>query len=154
MNTSRSWRAFVSVLSFSCALGIITLGTGCQEPKGALKGSVTYKSSPVTGGGMTFYDQKDKQIGGGTIDENGNYIAVGLPVGKMKVTIETDSAKQTGRKLSPAEERALKDKKGVAPSQNKLKYVKIPPKYSDKKKTTLTVEIKGGDQQWDITLTD
>jgi hypothetical protein len=104
-----------------------------------VEGKVTYKGKPLPAGTIAFHPAKGKPVKA-VIKEDGSYTAKDVPVGQVRVTIETESVKKAAKK---------KDKVEKAP-----KYVAIPLKYGDPKTTPLVVEVKAGRQIADIQLND
>ena len=142
---------------------------GCSSKKEAkVSGKVTYNGKPVTGGKMMFHPSAaGGQTYTGEINSDGTFTFVGVPTGEMKVTIDTDSYKntQTGYEMKmpggmkpPAD--VMKPPPGVKMDKPDLQmdkmpvYVKIPAKYADVKTTTLTWNIEKGSQSKDLNLTD
>jgi hypothetical protein len=139
----------------------LALVAGCGSNKSApakITGHVKYKGEPVTGGTITFYAEK----GGGypaEIDPDGTYSVADVPLGAMKVAIETESVKNLERKA------VYRDNKGHVQQNSPLqqeggsagpppKYVKIPAKYKDPQTSNLTCDVTYGKQKKDFELTD
>jgi truncated hemoglobin YjbI len=108
------------------------------EETGSVKGKATFKGEPLPGGVVTFEAE-----GGGAVTakiaEDGTYKADGLKPGKYAVTVDTELLKPDPAK--PADPKAPK-------------YVAIPEKYRDAKKSGLSYEVKKGEQTYDIELKD
>jgi hypothetical protein len=110
-------------------------GKPAPDKTGTVVGKVTYKGQPLAAGMVLFVPERDKSKGySGAIQADGTYRVQKVPVGESRVMIETDP---------PA--RPLKDSK---------KYIPAPPKYADLKATPLRLEVKPGEQEHDIKLTD
>jgi hypothetical protein len=142
------------LLFFSLCAALLA---GCSsEPETAkVSGKVTYKGQPVTGGQMYFYPAEGGGLPG-SITPDGTYAIVGLPPGKVTVTIETES-------INPNRTvRTYGDKRGggMGPTPEGVNtsgggiYVQIPKKYAQKATTDLTFEVTGGEQTHDIQLKD
>jgi hypothetical protein len=85
---------------------------------------------------------------------DGTYSATDLPIGDAVVTVETESINPEKKKMAYGGGRG-----GMSPApENAQKsagtYVKIPAKYADSTKTTLTVTLARGKQVKDLDLTD
>ena len=159
-------RIVLSVLLVSS--GLLAAGCGRRGSSGnSVSGSVTYKGNPVTGGNMLFHgkdkDGKDKAFPA-SLGSDGNYSCQGIPSGDYTVTVDTKWLENFGgdaesmmQKMSgtdvkmPQNEAFTKMKEAKG---NGLKYVPIPPKYADKKTSTLTVKVEDGGNTKDLPLTD
>jgi len=162
-------RIGLSVLVVS--IGLLAAGCGKRGSSGnSVAGSVTYKGNPVTGGTMLFHgkdkDGKDK-VFPASLGPDGNYSCQGVPAGDYTVTVDTKWLENFGdaesmmKKMAqkagldgagekmPQNQGLAKEPKGGAP-----KYVPIPPKYADKKTSTLTVKVESGNNSKDLPLTD
>jgi hypothetical protein len=103
------------------------------------------------------------------IEEDGSYTIRNIAAGKVKITVETDSARPPLDKADKAA-KGPKGPRGGRVSQDFLKqnlekmnpqmadperakrYVQIPPNYREPDKTNLSYEVKGGKQEHDIDL--
>jgi hypothetical protein len=161
-------RAFRAATVFSCG-GLLVVSllalSGCNKKVGSNKfgvqGKVTYKNAPVTGGALTFH-LSDGSFENAVISPDGTY-STQLPAGTAKVTVNTESLKDTNAGMP-------RDMKGMSKEmQDKMKeakeyqqknaaggtYVAIPKKYTDKNSTPLSIEVKETREQTiDIPLTD
>ena len=140
---------------------MMLLVIGCSPkssvPKSNIHGKVTYKNAPVGGGIMTFYSENSTTTCG--LNPDGTYAIQGVPLGAIKVGIETESIKEQGYKAPPNMPKEMKDKmKDEMAKQNTASggpvYVPIPKKYANKNTTTLTCEVKDGKQELNFDLTD
>lgn len=145
---------------------MLVVGLGCSKGNvntpAKLSGSVKYKGGPVTGGTMTLLPE-----GGGaipvTIKPDGTYAAQDLPVGTLKVVIETESM-NPNKKGDPSTYGQQGGGRGGSQSMSPIPtgrstaaggtYVKIPEKYSDVKSSGLSVTLQKGDNSHDFDLTD
>jgi len=154
----------------------LVAAVGCGGSSGTLKGTVSYKNKPLKGGNILLLP-----VGGGTsfsgsIENDGTYKIENVKAGKYKVCVETDSLKASTQQSSmamgpggrPPVAKAEKNepppgaavpegyKMSGPPAQrakeNLARYVQIPPGYADPEQTTLTLEFKGGNQDYPINL--
>jgi hypothetical protein len=137
---------------------------GQTEPTG-LTGKVTYNGNPVTGGVLKFYFPNmanNQPVSRTPIKEDGSYSTKGIPVGKLKVVVDTAVVKaveeQRGRMAAQPPPKPIKDAPappsgGMMPRSMGI-YVEIPAKYTSPKRTPLSVEIHEGDQTKDFNLND
>lgn len=126
------------------------------EPKGEmLSGKVTYKGAPVTGGKIKLFEEhgRDFEI---HIRRDGTYKFLYLPVGDMKVTIETESTKgemakyeELAKKIDPG-----RDVPPLPPIDSVPIYVKIPEKYGKVETSGLSMNVKKGENIRDFELKD
>jgi hypothetical protein len=155
---------------------------GCGPAKGSLSGKVTYQGKDLKGGSVSLIPVAgDGQSYSTKINEDGTYSFDQILSGKYKVCVETTSLKGAtsgaaagptygGKPASGAKEKSkIKNKlpEGVQPptegyrvaeafgggTEAASRYVAIPPEFGDPSSTPLTVEVKGGSQTHDITLT-
>ncbi len=151
-----------------------------QETKKAtqVSGTVTFNGKPLTGGVVVFHSGKgmrDTVMVG--IGEDGKYAARKVKPGAgVKVTIDVECfevlAKQETQRLMELEARAQLLKaakkenadldKQITEMKARLKtidkvrkgLVKVPKKYTDVETTSLSVEVKDGEQTINIELKD
>ena len=129
-----------STLATLCAL-VALLGLGLasraeEKPKevGKIEGKVNFKGQPLPGGTVSFHPEKGKPFVA-QLQEDGTYSVKDVPVGAMKVAVETESVK-----------------KGDKPPKDGKKYVPIPRKYADPNTSGLTYKVVEGNQTLDIEL--
>jgi hypothetical protein len=113
-------------------------GCGGGDRKAVVKGRVTLDGEPVPTGTVQFFPEDKNSPSGksGTI-ENGSYAAQDVPVGKVRVVI--NSTKVIGKR------------KMYGDSYVEEYGEEIPEKYNSK--TTLVKEIKPGENEIDFELT-
>jgi hypothetical protein len=125
------------------------LAAGCGPAVGDISGKVTYKGETLGSGTVMFYGTNSATPA--SIGDDGTYTAKKVPVGPMKITVET-SPPAGGGKGGPAslnQGTMIVDGQPVPPPG---KYVEIPNKYKDAKASGLTLDVKAGKQQHDIPL--
>jgi len=153
---------FRLVLCF--ALLVVCLLAGCTRNPLApaqIRGTVTYKGSPVPAGTVSFHSP-DKGTYSGPLNADGTYEIRDVPTGTLVVTVETETinpknkpkmfggakgAKQYAERLA-AEGKAASEKTPPQP------YVAIPKNYGAAAKSPLKVTVDAGRQSHDFTLTD
>lgn len=166
---------------FVCLLVSFGCGTG-NPPAGKLSGKFTYKGQVVKGGTVLLKYENGQTSG--AIGPDGVYEFLDLPLGLVKVTIETETynptaerpvyAKAAGQaddRLKSANQYAegmgkggAAEKKGAGNTSTGLGgpfaselaklYVKIPVKYSNEKTSGLSYTVVQGTQTKDFELTD
>jgi hypothetical protein len=136
--------------AFTAAFLLPLLILGCAG-KGNVSGKVTYKGTPLPYGNVQI------QSGNGTIfvaeiKEDGSYSVSGVPTGSCKVAVScVDPAAVDFAKAMSA---AGKDttNKAKMPKGSLEDFNKIPARYADFSTSGLTLELKSGDQTFDIKL--
>lgn len=123
--------------------GLLALTTGCgnsaEFPTGRVHGRVTYKGTPVQEGVVSLYSTEFGVGASAELDKDGAYaIAEPLRAGKYAVTI-----------LPPAEPPPQE----AIPVSTKKTYPNLPEKYRDPKKSGLVVDIREGDNAFDVDMT-
>ena len=140
MNTVRVTRRLRSLAAVAACFVLAALvGCGGDSSKAALKGKVTYKGAPVTGGTITLIPAS-----GGpfpiTIKPDGSFAVGDAPVGPMKVTIETDTVSPPAAGFNMP---MPKDAKAPeVDTTNQAKKVVIPAKYKSAETSGLTWDTK------------
>ena len=153
------WRRFVLLGLILCLPGL----AGCGGPKkGTVSGTITYKSEPLGNGVVVFIGEGNKDgspaIGGSSpIGPDGTYKISNIPVGPMKITVETHPPppgfKYTTTKTPHMEKNMMEAPKPLQPINNTpSRYVKIPNHYKFADHSGLSYEVTPGVQQHDISL--
>jgi len=126
---------------------------GCGPRTGTVTGKVTYQNTALRGGNVTFIGANGRSATA-PIGEDGRYTAERVPVGEVKITVETKSlAKQATLPKYKAPPGAGGDYKPPDLSEAKKRYVAIPHHYADPATSGLTFTVKGGSQEHDLPLT-
>jgi hypothetical protein len=135
------------VFRFAPALAVALLLTGALSAEekvartGSIMGTVTYKGKPLPAGIVAFHTAEGKALTA-LIQADGTFAAKAVPVGAVRVTVETESVRP-----KPRPERHPTEKPEERP-----KSVAIPAKYADPSTSGLTYEVKQGKQTFDIRL--
>jgi hypothetical protein len=126
-------------------MGLLTLGlSGCGKPTGTVTGTVNYQGKPLSSGLVVFVDKEGFVSQPAGIEADGTYAATGVPVGQVKVCVETLPLSGGDGSRPPI----VKNGKELPPAR----YTPIPAKYKDAKQTDLTTEVKSGPNVYDIEL--
>jgi hypothetical protein len=119
-----------------------------KVPTASVEGKVFYRGKPLPGGTVAFYPAKGKPVVA-RIQKDGTYSAPKVPVGKVKVTVETESVRPKGKKkANPPKDQGNPPKR----DKKQSRYVPIPRKYASPKTSGLEYEVKKGTQTFDIQL--
>ncbi|MEQ8637246.1 carboxypeptidase-like regulatory domain-containing protein [Gimesia maris] len=139
----------LSFISTLFALGALILLAGCQNstndfgPTGALSGKVTYQGEPVKEG-LVQFNNPEKGFGGqAVINEDGTYTITndsgGLVLGTYQVSVVPPTIEKSFGPDTP-------------PSEVLKEMPNIPQKYHYPKSSGLSVEIKDGENNFDIDM--
>jgi hypothetical protein len=143
---SSRWTRFVVLFATLCA----SASLGCGSRKATVSGTISYKGEKLGNGSVKFVGANN-QAAVGLIGPDGTYTATSVPLGTVKVSVETVP---TG-KVSSDTSMGVKGPDMGAQFQGQAgKYVRIPDKYKDAEKSGLTYEVKPGPQTHDINLSD
>ena len=144
--SSSRWTRIFALFAAVCASAAL----GCGGKKATVSGTVSYNGEKLGNGNITFIDA-NSNAATSQISADGSYIVTDVPVGTVKIQVET----------IPTSEPASKNLMGMgSPSMQGSKqaqtgkYVKIPDKYKNAEKSGLTYEVKSGTQTHDINLSD
>jgi hypothetical protein len=143
------YRAFARGVVPAVFLVLLALAlSGCGQRKGKLTGKVSYKGEAVPVGTVAFYGTGDA-VSSAPIGPDGTYEATGVPLGEVKVTVNTPpppdpNAAEKRKKLS-----LLADKNIVITEQ---KVVSVPRKYNLPGTSGISLTVTGGSQPFDISL--
>ena len=157
-------------LALAVGLALVA-ATGCGPSTATLSGKVSYKGAALKGGNVTLIPSDGSgETFSAAIQEDGSYKFEQLKTGKYKVVVETDSLKPQPKFGGPKISKNLKNEPPpganippeanykMAPPANQVaaenakRYVKIPANYADPDQSGLSVEVKGGSNNHDITL--
>ena len=129
---------------------------GCGRSSGTVTGTVTYKGKALKGGSVVFIPPAGGQAAtvSAQIGEDGTFTAEKVPVGDVKVTVDTSYLKPPPRTNTPMQYQAPAGHENPnKPSANTgANYVPIPEKYAEPAQTPLKYSVKGGSQKYDIPL--
>jgi hypothetical protein len=114
--------------------------SGCGGKHGTVSGKVTYQGQPLTSGLVIFVDRDGKVTQPAGIEVDGSYAADKVPVGPMAVCVETHPL--SGGDGGP----------NTAKDQLRPRYVPLPTRYKDAKQSGLSLDVKPGQNVYDIEL--
>lgn len=149
-----------------CILFACLLTTGCGS-YGAVKGTVTYKGKKLEFGTVQAVANNGNFTA--EIDNEGKYEMKGLATGTVKFVVSQPNPKNAEvaqkllKKSKDGAEAAAggRSPKGIqkkdltaAEMEAMTKPQLIPEKYTDVSKPLFTYELKGGENNFDIALTD
>jgi hypothetical protein len=127
------------------------ISSGCTPPKAEVKGKVTYKGSPLKGGGIIIQSSKGTTHSG-DIQADGTYVVKDVPTGPAKMTVSwvNEEAIEYNRELL----KKGREEKGGG-SKGKPKDINsLPTKYSAFDTSGLSFQVQPGTTTFDADLTD
>jgi len=147
------------------ALGVVGCGGGNTGPAlYPVVGTVTYQGKPLAGARITFIPEKEGAIAIASTDSSGKFTMksgtdAGVASGPCKVTValidSSGSASALAVDMKPEDMQKLAmEGKLQAALQAQEKGSLLPAKYGKSDSTPLTLEVKKGDNNFAIELTD
>jgi hypothetical protein len=126
---------------------------GCGPSTATVKGKVSYQNKPLKGGKIIF-TSKGKGDVVADIGKDGTYEAEKVPVGKVKVAIQTkylDPKERTGMAYAPPKD-AGNESGYKPPERPKGEYTKIDEKYESGETSGLEYDVASGEnnKDWDL----
>jgi len=152
---SRSFRPLFAILILLASVLLPLAGCAKSNKAVIVSGKVSYKGKPLGGGTIQFHPATGDPIPGG-INPDGTFSFGGVPPGPSRITIETESIRNTVQKggdymRMPGAKIPEGMKVSDAPQPT---YVPIPKKYADPNTSGLTWDVNSGNSTKDFNLTD
>jgi hypothetical protein len=156
MNDNRLGRRVRFAVPGLLALLCLT-ATGCGS-SGSVSGKVSFNGEAL-GGGTVVFTSEGQGSATSQIGPDGSYKIDKIPVGPVKIAVETKSAQPAkrppGMPTPPAD--AMAKDASSSPlynpqNQSKGKYVPIPEDLGDPNKSGQTLTVTGGSQTYNIEL--
>lgn len=135
-------------------------GGKARPPMGKVKGTVTYKSKPVSDASVTFIMDGAPRSASGKTDADGHFRLTtydtndGAFVGTHKVTVVKITSVGGSKPPEAMKPEDLAKMSMDGTLQKKLKVEGIPPKYADVKTTPLQFTIEAGENDKTLELED
>jgi hypothetical protein len=141
---------------------LMLIGCSSKDKNLSLSGKVTYKGEPVTGGSLSLIPTDGKTPPVNTkINGDGTYMIVPPALGKLNVTVETESIRgmKSGGPVYANVPKGpngedMSDKLPKRDAASQQNYKPIPPKYSQAATSGLSVDIHSGKNEKTFDLTD
>jgi len=117
-------------------------------------GKVSSNGVALKGGNVTFLSTEGKRTVTGPINEDGTYKLEKVPVGKVKILVETESLNPATKpkvQYGPPKDQVMPG--GYAPpnfEEMAKRYRKIPEAYAKEEMTPLEYTVTSGSQEYDI----
>jgi hypothetical protein len=140
----------------SAMVGLAIWLTGCgsyeyrlPETGATLEGTVTYGGENVPMALISVLGEKGQ--GNGQIEEVGQYKVENVPLGAVKIGVNTEAMKSNFMSQQMAQSYKGPGAKGSGRATG-LKFVSVPAKYQDPETSGVTTTIKRGKNAFDIVL--
>jgi hypothetical protein len=140
-----------------CLTALVLMGCKSQ---GTVHGTVTYGNQKIRVGRVSVV-VSNAQPQSAIIKDDGTYEITGVPVGEGKVVVESrepvNPTMGGGGKTIESMPPEMREKMGNPQKKYQdalAKWIKIPDKYADQNKTPLNLEVKSGDNEFNINLQD
>ena len=137
-----------------CLCAAVALFAGCgvreyrlPETGASLEGTVKYQSSPLPAAMIIVAGESSSATG--NIGADGRYKIDNVPLGEVKLAVNTDAAK--GQMIGQRMAQSYQAEKGGS-GQATLQVVDVPKKYQDPHASGITTTIKEGANTFDIVL--
>jgi hypothetical protein len=151
-------------------LGLLLLSlVGCGS-KGTLHGKATFKGQPLpVGTRIVFLHEKTDRSFYAEVQSEGAYSCEAIPSGKVRIGVQVPTAANVGAKgpMAGAMNKGMNaptegtggliapppgfnDAFRGASSPNAGQSLAIPPQYTDPRESALSVDVKGGKQEFNI----
>jgi hypothetical protein len=141
--------------AFLAALAVI-FAAGCGKPTGIVSGKVYYRDKLVKSGTVTFVTLDGKTGGRSDIAEDGSYSIPDLPLGDVRIVVETKSMKpnamQARARANLPKNAPPEGAEYLGGGSSEDRYVQIPDKYSEVGTSGLMYTVLGGPQVFKIEL--
>jgi len=152
-------RTAVQIVAFLVGVCTASLLVGCgygvkeerlPETGATLTGTITYGNEKVHYAEVRAVSATSSAIG--AVGEDGRYKIENVPLGEVKLTVNTDAAK--GDYTSATMSKSYKGPKGEGAVGGGAppKFVSVHPKYADPEKSGLKTTIQAGSNTYDITI--
>lgn len=116
-----------------------------------LEGAITFEGKPVPL--ALIIVRSETATSDAIVREAGRYKVPSVPLGQVKIGIDTDAVRGEIVSRSMAQSYKGPDGKATAGPGTSLAFIPIPKKFADPATSGITAEIKKGDNTLDITLT-
>ena len=145
-----------------CCVALLPIACGCgggpAGPHGKVHGKVTHQGQPVTAGSViSFIPESGGAAASGTLGADGSYELRSMngnlvPAGKYKVLVTPPPPPEQSPEeaMKAAMEKAKNKEQGKGPAGDPT----IPEKYGNSLQTPASYEVKEGDNEYNLELTD
>lgn len=145
------------VISFGVAAAAAVAGCGygvreqrLPETGATLEGTITYGSEKVHYAEVRVIGDSTSAVG--RVEEDGRYKVENVPLGEVKVTVNTDAAKGDYTSLTMSKSYKGPKGEGAAGGGPPPKFVGVPGKYAEPETSGLGTTIAAGANTYDIKI--
>ncbi|MFZ9791857.1 MAG: hypothetical protein ACO3F3_05905 [Gemmataceae bacterium] len=133
-----------------CVMGCGQRAYEIPDSGATLEGSVTYDGKPVPMALIVV--RSETATADARIVESGKYKVPSVPIGKVKIAVDTDAMR--GELMSRSMAQAYKGPGGQSSAEagKKLSFIAVPGKFADPDSSGITFEIKKGANTFDIVI--
>jgi hypothetical protein len=133
-----------------CVMGCGQRAYEIPDSGATLEGSVTYDGKPVPMALIVV--RSETASADARIVEPGKYKVPSVPIGKVKIAVDTDAMR--GELMSRSMAQAYKGPGGQSSAEagKKLSFIAVPGKFADPDSSGITFEIKKGANTFDIVI--
>ena len=133
-----------------CVMGCGQRAYEIPDSGATLEGSVTYDGKPVPMALIVV--RSETATADARIVEPGKYKVPSVPIGKVKIAVDTDAMR--GELMSRSMAQAYKGPGGQSSAEagKKLSFIAVPGKFADPDSSGITFEIKKGANTFDIVI--
>jgi len=119
------------------------------ETGASLEGNITYGGEPVPLAAVIITPPVRGDGASGFADDQGHYKVTNVPVGEVKIAVNSDAAKgqMRGRAMAGTDPNAKGGKRALPP-----KIIDVPKKYQDPQTSGITTTINKGTNTFDIVI--
>lgn len=137
------------MLRLSAVIFVLISFVGCGgEPRGEIRGTVTYKDEPVEYA-IVMAIGEDQNIYRADTDQLGSFRISGVPYGKQKVAVQRPMRES---EAPPIEDHLDAPGAPSSSSTSQSKVPTIPVRYANPTTSDLLVTVSGEKTQYDIEL--
>ncbi len=133
-----------------CVMGCGQRAYEIPDSGATLEGSITYDGKPVPMALIVV--RSETATADARIVEPGKYKVPSVPIGKVKIAVDTDAMR--GELMSRSMAQAYKGPGGQSSAEagKKLSFIAVPGKFADPDSSGITFEIKKGANTFDIVI--
>jgi hypothetical protein len=134
---------------------LLLIATGCGRGSGDLKGRVTLTAGGKTTTvvmGQVMVVGSDSKAYYSEIGEDGSYQISGIPAGEAKVVVNSPDPRLAAKATAGREPRGDRKPREPAKKADLSKWVAIPEKYNQPDTTNLKVEIRSGENTYNVEM--
>lgn len=133
-----------------CVMGCGQRAYEIPDSGATLEGSVTYDGKPVPMALIVV--RSETATADARIVEPGKYKVPSVPIGKVKIAVDTDAMR--GELMSRSMAQAYKGPGGQSSAEagKKVSFIAVPGKFADPDSSGITFEIKKGANTFDIVI--